>query len=264
MSDKKRVLKGYVEKIDKKETTVVGVASTSSIDRSGDTVSVKGWDFEDFRKNPVLTWNHDLSKPPIGKVMWIKEDGGKITFKAKFNEASQFNKTISKMYKDGFLNAFSVGFKPTEMEPNEKGGMNFLKQQLLELAAVTVPDNQDALAIAVKNFDNEVVKEISKSVCKGKEKGKCPMNNPECASYSKDSNVEELKEVEEEEVFVETPLKEFESQEERLERIEAQVQEIHSMLNDKKENNVNPDNSEMADSETLLGAIDILEGNDKS
>ena len=105
-----------------------------------------------------MPWGHDYYNPPIAKAVEIGLKDGKLMFKPKFatveelstdpsnpSEWAKFVDTIFKMYKGGYLRAFSVGFIPKEME-----GDTFLKQELLEISAVTVPSNPNALALAYK------------------------------------------------------------------------------------------------------------------
>jgi hypothetical protein len=65
------------------------------------------------------------------------------------------------LYKGGFLNAVSVGFIPLRWEDGAKSAANeqsgpaprrrYLEQELLEVAAVAIPANPDALALGLKS-----------------------------------------------------------------------------------------------------------------
>ncbi len=65
------------------------------------------------------------------------------------------------LYKGGFLNAVSVGFIPLRCEDGGGSGTNaqsapaprrrYLEQELLEVSAVAIPANPDALALGVKS-----------------------------------------------------------------------------------------------------------------
>src|SRR6185437_2590328 len=71
--------------------------------------------------------------------------------------------TIFNLYQGKFLRAVSVGFMPLEMpkritdtEGNATGGYEFTNQELLELSAVPVPANPEAVArMASKGFGTE-------------------------------------------------------------------------------------------------------------
>jgi phage head maturation protease len=65
------------------------------------------------------------------------------------------------LYKGGFLNAVSVGFIPLRWEDGGNGSASaqgspaprrrFLEQELLEVSAVAIPANPDALALGLKS-----------------------------------------------------------------------------------------------------------------
>lgn len=127
----------YLEKEDKR---MLAVASEESEDRHGEVISIDGWDLKAFKKNPVLLWYHNQSNRtlPIGKAdkIGFKDVNGKkkLVFEPIFEEITDEGRTIKKFYEEGWLNTFSVGFLPYEMEGNK-----FLKQELLEISAVPVP-----------------------------------------------------------------------------------------------------------------------------
>jgi len=135
------------------------IASSEDTDRYGDIIRADGWELDNFKKNPVLLFGHNSRDLPIGKVSNIAVNASKqliadVEFAAK--EVSEFADSVYKMVKAGFLNAVSVGFKPTKM-PNEikdpatnawTGGFEFIGQELLELSVVPVPALPGALAIA--------------------------------------------------------------------------------------------------------------------
>nr|WP_282599866.1 HK97 family phage prohead protease [Paenibacillus dendritiformis] len=56
--------------------------------------------------------------------------------------------TVYELYKGGFMKATSVGFPVKEFEPRQGGGTLYKKQELLELSAVPVPANPEALKFA--------------------------------------------------------------------------------------------------------------------
>lgn len=146
-----------LKSIDVERRTITAVASTEVPDRYGDVVLQNGWVLDNFLKNPVIPWGHDYKQPPIAKAIDIRVEGNKLVFTAQFPEKG-INPTadmVFDMYRTGFLKAFSVGFIPIEYEQNEYGGYTYKKQELLEISAVTVPANQEALVMAFKDFMQE-------------------------------------------------------------------------------------------------------------
>ena len=142
-----RTINFTIKDIDEEDRSFTAIASDDSMDRHGENISQDGWDLENFTKNPVVPWGHDYFSPPVGKATEIGVQDGKLMFKPKFATADEypFADTIFKLYKGGYLRAFSVGFIPKEMD-----GDTFTRQELLEISAVTVPSNPNALALAYK------------------------------------------------------------------------------------------------------------------
>ena len=134
------------------------VISTDAVDRDNDTVNVKGWDLKQFKKNPVVLFAHDGRRPPIGRGSRIKIQDGKLKARVEFMsndvDTSGFSDSIFRMVRGGFLRATSVGFLPKEFEFTDDedrggnsffGGIDFLRQELLEFSIVPVPSNPEAL-----------------------------------------------------------------------------------------------------------------------
>jgi|ETNvirnome_2_300_1030623.scaffolds.fasta_scaffold00681_9 HK97 family phage prohead protease len=141
------------------------VGSTEAQDRDGEVIEAAGWDLKAFRKNPVFLWAHSYHQPPIGRAVKVAKADGQLVFQIEFadRETYEFADTIYRLYKGGFLHATSVGFIPKEAKDGEGEGEPrriFKKQELLELSAVPVPSNPEALIsardaglISVKEFD---------------------------------------------------------------------------------------------------------------
>ena len=150
--------------IDEKARTIEFVASTEAVDRYGDVIRVAGWKLESYRANPVFLWAHKSGEPPIGKCVDVRTESSPpaLVQKIEFADAAtyKFADTIFQLYKGKFLNAVSVGFMPLE-QPNtirdEKNdyatGYEFTSQELLELSAVPIPANPEAVArMVTKGF----------------------------------------------------------------------------------------------------------------
>lgn len=136
--------------VDEKARTIEFVASTEAVDRYGDVIRVAGWKLQNYLKNPVFLWGHRSGEPPIGKCVDLKIESNPPALVQTIEFASAatypFADTVFQLYREGFMRAVSVGFMPLEMAPIPDGGMEFLSQELLELSAVPIPANQEALA----------------------------------------------------------------------------------------------------------------------
>jgi len=163
MDMKKKILDVEVKEVSDRVLEFTG--STEEQDRDGETISAEGWDLKNYKKNPVFMWAHNYQNPPIGKALKVKAEDGKLNFKIEFADADTyaFADTIYRLYKGGFLNATSVGFIPKEWndgDGDKAPRRAYIKQELLELSAVPVPSNPNALQnaqeqglITVKEFE---------------------------------------------------------------------------------------------------------------
>ena len=96
--------------------TIEGMASTDSVDRVGDVVSADAWTksggLNNYKKNPIILFNHQYSKP-IGKAVEIKTTPKGLYIKARISKASG---DVGELIKDGVLGAFSVGMRVKDAE----------------------------------------------------------------------------------------------------------------------------------------------------
>lgn len=137
------------------EATISGIKT----DRYGDTINPEGWDIKNFKKNPVLLWAHDHKTPTIGKATKVWVEGKSLMMQGIF-APTEFAQELKLLAENGFLKAFSVGFKAVDYKFNENG-IDFLKQELLEVSFVNVPAYADALMKTVDG-DKEAYKNFRK------------------------------------------------------------------------------------------------------
>lgn len=138
------------------------IASTESVDRMGDIVE-QSWNLENFKANPVILWGHDANTPPIGRATSIAVEktgsGPQLIAAIKFDEGphNPLANTVAEQFRNGTLNAVSVGFRPSEVTPRStladnderrsEQGLILSKNELLEISAVSIPANSQALAL---------------------------------------------------------------------------------------------------------------------
>lgn len=141
--------------------------STSAVDRDNDTISAAGWNLDNYRKNGVVLWAHDYRSLPIGKALQVGVEGGKLVATAEFAD-HEFANTVLRLIDGGFLRATSVGFRPTKYAINEeRRGLDFVEQELLEFSIVPVPANPEALIEARSaGIDLTVMKDWADTVLK--------------------------------------------------------------------------------------------------
>lgn len=149
------------------------VGSSNAVDRMGEVISQDGWILDNYMKNPVILWGHNVreERPPIGRAIKVWLEGAqkktkRLMFTVQFDLLDSFAAEIYRKVKDGFVNTVSVGFIPLEMVDN-----TFTKSELLELSFVPVPANPEALVQLrgmgiepVESFEKLYPNEVKKDV----------------------------------------------------------------------------------------------------
>jgi HK97 family phage prohead protease/HK97 family phage major capsid protein len=140
----------------KKSLRISGYANTITKDRSGDIVTAEAWakGVENFRKNPVMLYQHKHDQP-IGRFDKITVDKKGIYVEGSVSEAAEKTHGIHTLIKDGALKSFSVGFRVKDAKFNRTDeSMIITDVELLEISVVSVPCNQDSLFSIKKSFDS--------------------------------------------------------------------------------------------------------------
>lgn len=153
-----------VKSINKANGTLSAIASTGSVDRDGEIIEPQafGTHLESFRRNPVILSQHQHvsfnAEPTIigsAKSVNIKDD--QVEFEMEFASTS-LAKTWRTLFEEGHAKAFSVGFIPKNGENRKKNSETVYvhtEVELLEISAVSVPSNRDALSRS-KGFQDAI------------------------------------------------------------------------------------------------------------
>jgi hypothetical protein len=138
------------------------------LDRYGEIISPAGWNLETYRRNPVFQNSHQYGNIifTLGKALVTEVRQGTLFQRIQFAvDANPIAKIAHALYSGGFLKAVSVGFIPIRWEdapdssssssspPSEVRQVRrrYLEQELLEVSAVAIPANPNALALALKS-----------------------------------------------------------------------------------------------------------------
>lgn len=163
-----------VKSVDPEAREATFIITTADADRDRDIIEPKGWKLQNFRKNPVVLWAHSHNVPPIAKAVSInkiktKDDVMGLQSRAKFPPEGVYPLAdqVFNLIREGFLGAASVGFRVLKAAFNEeRGGIDFMEQELLEWSVVPVPANQAALLAAFggKKMDVELPDQVKEAL----------------------------------------------------------------------------------------------------
>ncbi len=129
--------------------------STRRKDRHGDILEPAGADTSAFQRNPVVLWAHQYDELPIGRVARIWSDENAVFSEIMF-DSRPFAQEVQRLYREGFLCGWSVGFLPKKWHVIEDAagkfdGYHITDWELIELSAVPVPANPEALTRELHN-----------------------------------------------------------------------------------------------------------------
>lgn len=148
------------------QRTVIACISSIAVDREGDVLIPQGCNSKDFEANPVVMLMHSYWTLPVGKVTDIKRTEDEVVATIEFAERPANHPdgeewlpdTLFSLYQQGVMNAFSVGFIPTDIRAassrdiakyGDECRQVINRWKLLELSAVPIPCNQTAVSLAV-------------------------------------------------------------------------------------------------------------------
>ena len=136
--------------------SIRGMASTSDFDRAGDSIAPDAWTrsggLNNFKKNPIILFNHDYDRP-IGRATGLEVTDNGLELEAKISKSAPNG--VCDLVKDGVLGAFSVGFRVKDADYiEETDGLMIKDAELFEVSVVSVPCNQAATFSLAKSFDS--------------------------------------------------------------------------------------------------------------
>lgn len=144
-----------IKALDAEQRVIEGIATTPTADRGGDVLLPAG---AQFSLPMPLLWQHDQQQP-IGDVIEAAVTPDGIAIKARIASIDEPGVLRDRLeyawqsIKSKLVRGLSIGWKPIEYTPRQKGGLLVSKWLWAELSAVTIPQNVDATILAVKSAD---------------------------------------------------------------------------------------------------------------
>lgn len=142
------ILKGNFEVKESKlkSVEVEGMANAMVKDRIGDIIPKEAWMLDEFKKNPVIFFNHE-SRDIVGKAIAVEATDEGLKMRVRLSNSKEgIVPYVRDLVKEGILKAFSVGFNDHGSSEKDADGTNVIKRaELLETSIVSVPMNQDSL-----------------------------------------------------------------------------------------------------------------------
>lgn len=133
------------------------VLSTSGLNSYGFRILTEGADLEQFKKNPVMLFNHSRDNEsytgPVGRWLNIAIDGDTITAESEFDMNDAKAAALADKVENGFLRAASFGIKILETSDAAElmlpGQLlpTVTKWKAVEASVCDIPSNDDSLIL---------------------------------------------------------------------------------------------------------------------
>lgn len=140
------------------------VVSTEQVNKYGYRVLTSGIDVKEFRKNPIMLYNHHRSRGygdkaskevlPPGKWENIRKEDGKLIATPVFDENDEFGKKLKGKVEGKFINTTSIHFRiidvstdPKHMLPGQTRA-TVTKSELQEISFTDIPGNAGCVRLS--------------------------------------------------------------------------------------------------------------------
>lgn len=130
------------------------VASTAGVKRDGLEIDQSRWLLGNYERNPRFLWAHQYDQRPLGSTrVWVED--GQLMAEPRFNQRYEFARDIEEDYRQGDLDAVSVGWSNITAAEARRRNYDEIPEdadddevwhELLDISAVPVPGDPDALA----------------------------------------------------------------------------------------------------------------------
>lgn len=133
-----------------KSLEIEGLANASVKDRVGDLIPKDAWDLTEFKKLPIILFNHDQNHI-VGKATAVEPTDEGLKIRVRLSNSKEGKVPyVRDLVQEGILKAFSVGFNDHGSAEKNADGINVIKRaELLETSIVSIPMNQDSLFTVV-------------------------------------------------------------------------------------------------------------------
>lgn len=148
---------------------IEGLANAATVDRANELISPKAWEMDNFKKNPIVLFNHghdpQFGYMPVGYAMDVRATDEGLYTKIKLsNSNTEKIRAVRDLVEEGVLKTFSVGFEPLDGTKADNGNHQVItKAQLIEISIVPIPMNQDSTFSLLSKSYNYVRTNIAKS-----------------------------------------------------------------------------------------------------
>ena len=134
-----------------------------SVNTYGFRMLTSGANLEEFKKNPVVLYNHNDWETPIGRGENVRVEDGRILVDVVFDEEDEKGRTIAGKVERDFLRMASIGTWPPEEISDDPAlklpgqtGPTATRWTMREVSVCPIGSNHNALAMYVRATNKRI------------------------------------------------------------------------------------------------------------
>ena len=124
---------------------------SDKVNLNGVAVKIDGMDIARYEANPVVLYNHDRDRLPIGRALSVTRKVRSIEADVEFDMEDELAAEVDRKVKAGYLRAVSIGYRPKSLEETSDvtwppwNDIVVHESSLSEISIVTIPADVTAL-----------------------------------------------------------------------------------------------------------------------
>lgn len=229
-------------KTSKDEKNLVLIANTNAVDKHRTRITPSGLEFDEYRSNPILLWNHNLEKP-LANGCNIREQDGRVILEVPYENFDMEDpevESIVRKVKKGIIRAASIGFTFSDNDayPQEDENGNLFveirKAKLLEVSLTSVGSNPETLILQRNANNMENLQELETKIDQMLEK----LDNLEALVETLNTNFQSSTAEEQTDEAVNTDERKYEEEEKKDEKrsLELSATNIQKLISEALDN----------------------------
>jgi hypothetical protein len=163
MSRQLAYTRAFIDRAASDDEAIRFVGATEGEKGDGIALKMDGAQLDRYQANPIFGYGHRYygrDSLPIGKSKKTWVDSKRLMFDVVFDRKDEFAVTVENKYRDGYLNAVSIGFSVTEWEDPKSdyftGGVA-TGWELFELSSVPLPMDPNAVVASGRAVDSALM-----------------------------------------------------------------------------------------------------------
>jgi HK97 family phage prohead protease len=138
------------------------IVTKDIVDRDSERIIPSGANLENFKKNPIMFYNHMRWDGGIGTWDNIEVTDSEIAMDGYVSDSTEYSKEKLGLVQDGVIRTASMGFRPKKWSDDSKDklegqlGVTILEYEVIEVSITDVPANPDAVMKSMDKKDYKV------------------------------------------------------------------------------------------------------------